>query len=566
MFGRSWHTLVPSIKLDNRAIRRVATINHNSFSRSKPPTRFGFGFGYIYPTFVFVAGAGTIYIIDKEYKSNLVTRSARALYVLLWIAYAYGYDSQSYENIDDLHEIASERLLQTLVRNKGLYIKLGQAIANQGSLFPQAYQKRFPQLYDEAPSQPWDKVDQVLKQNLGLDYEAKYFDWIDRVPKASASIAQVHRAKLKKDLGSAEVALKVQHYYIDNQIAVDLWVYRFISSVYERVFDVPLKMFTSYVSEQMIKETDFVNEMNNSMYTQHLIDRDPLLQNENIKIPKNYPQLTTRQVLPAEWIDGIALTDKEVLINSGYDVKLIMTQYIKLLGRQIFSYGFVHSDPHPGNLLARFDEKGEQQLVLLDHGLYISLPSKFRLQYCQLWKHLFTFNKEKIEEIGRDWGIQSAEIFATLVSLKPVKFDSPKKNQGGKQGDTGHEDTRDVSDLLRSFIKDESMFPKELPFLTRTMRMIQNLNQQFGSPVNRVNLLTKEAINVLLTNGKLTWIDYWDLLKVNVSLFLSGFIFRLIRVRQWITGDRYGGKQKGLEDYIEMYMQNTAKSLGMEWM
>ncbi|EDK45970.1 conserved hypothetical protein [Lodderomyces elongisporus NRRL YB-4239] len=550
------------IQFHGRPYRFLSTSSSGSGSRSGSA---GHGHGkstktdrVLYSTLAVIAGAGTIYIIDKEFNASLITRSARALYVLLWIAYAYGKDSKNYKSIDDLHEIASERLLQMLMQNKGLYIKLGQAIANQGALFPKAYQVRFPKLYDEAPFDSWDKVDQVLKANLGPNYESEIFEWIDHIPVASASIAQVHKAQLSKNLGSAKVALKVQHDYIDKQIVVDLWVYRFISKVYEKVFDIPLSMFTSYVSEQLVKETDFVHEMHNSMRLVELIENDPVLEKENIKIPKNFPKLTTRQVLPAEWVDGIALTDKDELINNKYDLKLTMSQYIKLFGRQIFKYGFVHSDPHPGNLLARFDENGKQQLVLLDHGLYINLPEKFRLQYCKLWKDLFVLNVKGVEQTGRDWGIHSTEIFATIVQLRPVKLEQNK--------DGSKDDTRDISDLLKSFIGDELKFPKELPFLSRTMRMIQNLNQQFGSPVNRINLLTKEAITVLSKDGSLTWYDRWDLLKIDFSMIVSGIIFRLIRIRQWLTGDKYGGKQKGLEDYIEMYMQNTAKSLGMEWM
>ncbi|CAK9441453.1 uncharacterized protein LODBEIA_P53210 [Lodderomyces beijingensis] len=555
MIARPWCRVSPRFSISQFVVRRKIATQTPKHVRANRWKRYG------YPVAAIAAGGGTVYYVDREFNSSLITRSVRALYVLLWIAYAYGFDSKSYRNLEDLHELASAKLLELLMHNKGLYIKLGQAIANQGNLFPRAYQARFPKLYDEAPCDTWTQVDSVLKSNLGDGYEEEYFDWIDHVPVASASIAQVHKAKFNARMGSQEVALKVQHHYIERQIVVDLWVYRFISKVYEKVFDIPLSIFTSYVSEQMTKETDFVNEMENALRLQRLIDGDPQLKHENVKIPKNYPELTTRQVLPAEWVTGIALTDKEVLVSKGIDLKKTMTQYIKLFGRQIFKYGFVHSDPHPGNLLARFDEKGKQQLVLLDHGLYITLTDEFRLQYCKLWKDLFVMNVQGVQEIGKEWGIHSTEIFATLVQLRPVKL----SNKNEKEEEEA-QDTRDVSALMKSFIGDESKFPKELPFLSRTMRMIQNMNQQFGSPVNRINLLTQEAVLALSSDGNLTWTDYWDLVKVHTSLLLSGIIFGIIRFRQWLSGDSYGDKKKGLEDYLELYMQNTAKSLGMDWM
>lgn len=509
----------------------------------------------IVPSTVLATTATTVYIIDNAYYSSLLTRSTRALYVLLWIAYQYGYRTHKYDHIEDLHEIASEKLLRLLMTNKGLYIKLGQAIANQGTLFPRAYQERFPKLYDSAPLDNWEKMDRMLRINLGDEYEHEHFEWIDKVPVASASIAQVHRGKLKKS--GEEVAIKIQHDYIDKQIVVDLMIYRFMSRIYEHVFQMPLTMFTKYVSEQMITETDFVHEMNNARKLDAFISLDVNLRHTNVYIPKCYDQLTTKQVLVCEWIDGISLINKQNLLEKNFNLTTIMEQYLRLFGRQIFEYGFIHSDPHPGNLIARFDKQGKQQLVLIDHGLYISIPEDFRIQYSNLWRYLFLLDTEGIRNIGKSWGISSVEIFASMVQLRPVLI-NPEKEQ--------FQDDRNVPSLLRDFISDEKKFPMELPFLARTMRMIQNLNQNFGSPVNRVNLLTKEAIDSLLYDRQfLSWGDAWDLVKIKLTLSFSGIIFYLIRIRQFLVGDRFGGKGKGLEDYIEMYMQNTAKSLGIDW-
>ena len=553
MFSRSWYRVAPTLKATQLIrIQGYASTRQQAprTQRSKILRRIGLG------AIIAAASGGAVYIIDREYNSSLATRTVRALYVLLWIAYEYGFNSKKYPNLDDLHEVASEKLLQLLATNKGLYIKLGQAIANQGTLFPKAYQKRFPQLYVVAPTDPWNKVDAVLKLNLGANYQDEYFDWIEHVPIGSASIAQVHKAKFNEKLGGQEVALKVQHHYISNQVVVDLWVYHFMSKVYEKVFDIPLTMFSKFISEQLSTETDFVHEMENAQKLQTLINNDPELRNMNLKIPKNYPKLTTKQVLPAEWIDGIPLTKKEELLQKEFDLTLMMTQYIKLFGRQIFRYGFVHSDPHPGNLIARINNKGKQELVLLDHGIYTTLPEKFKLQYGKLWKDLFLLNTKGIEEIALDWGIASPDIFATLVQLRPVKMDTSNLDE---------KDTRDISDLFKDFIGDRLKFPKELTFVTRTMRMIQSLNRDYGSPVNRINLLTNEAIAAISTEKNLTWSDYWDVARIKLSMVFSGLIFKMIRFRQWVSGST-NEKNQGLEDYIEMYMENTAKSLGIEWM
>lgn len=514
----------------------------------------------IRPGLLIVGLGGSAYLIDRYAYSSIMARSVRALYVTLWIAYEYSRNTAKYETISDLHNVAAERLLNMLRTNRGLYIKLGQAIANQGDFFPKEYQKRFVKLYDDAPVDTWEQIDKVLRKNLGENYEMEVFDSIDHDPVASASIAQVHKGKLKSN--GEYVAIKVQHHYINEQIVIDLFMYKLISKIYERVFDIPLSFFTKYVSEQLVEEADFVNEMENASKLRQIIKKDESMNNTNIYIPHNYSDLSKRQTLITEWCDGIALTDKDKLIASDIDLTLTMKQYIKVFGKQIFEYGFIHSDPHPGNLLARFDNSGNQQLVILDHGLYISLPNSFRIENCQLWEYLFSFNAQGIEEIGHKWGIGSTELFATLVQLRPIKMSPESTNRSDS----------DINNLLHDFLSDEEKFPVELLFLTRNMRMIQNLNRNFGSPVNRINLLTSELINALMienshsvTTVTARILQYFKLFKVRCVLFVSNLAFYLVRLRQVLSGDKYGDKSIGIEDYLEVYLQNTAVSLGIDW-
>lgn len=499
-----------------------------------------------------VAGVSVgVYAIDEYYYSSLLQRSARAVYVLLWVAYQYGANSSRYENLDDLHETAAEKIFNMLAANKGLYIKQGQAIANNGSVFPVAYQKRFVNLYDAAPNDPWHQIDAILKRHLGPDYETAIFDSFDHDPIASASIAQIHKAKLRKE--NCHVAVKVQHPYIAQQLPVDLAVYRGMSWVYAKLFDLPLSFFTRYVSDQLSKESDFRIESQNAAQLSNLLAHDPAMASLNVYVPRNFDDYTRSQVLVTEWIDGVSLADKQRLLDANINISTMMAQYVKVFARQIFNYGFVHSDPHPGNLLARFHE-GKQQLVILDHGLYISLPRKFRNEYCRIWKCLFEYNMDEMSKIASSWGIGDANFLTTMVQLRP-----PKKN-----ADDSYQSSYE---LIKTLLGDETKFPLQMLFLLRSMRMMQNLNATMGSPVNRINMFTNSALDVLFAEQPVDirhWREVVLLVKVRVALFANTLVFWLFRIRQILAGDRYGGKGEGIEDYIEKYMRQTAKDMGFE--
>lgn len=535
--------------LASRSLRnRTFPLQLSSFRGTKTGAHSHLQHGFRIPKSILVVGgvATTCFLVDEYYFQSLLRRSINAVTILSWVAYRYS-NTTNVAEIQAFHEEAAESIFNMLARNKGLYIKLGQAVANQGAVFPVAFQKYFVNLYDAAPVEPWEVVDSFLKRELGENFETEIFEYIEHAPVASALIAQVHRAKLKAS--GEEVAVKIQHPYIAKQIPVDLAVYRLMSWVYSKIFDIRLTSITRYIAEQIVKETDFRNESSNSRQLAEYIANDPVAKRLNIYIPKCYDQFTTERVMVTEWIDGFSLTDKQKLIDASISLPIIMDQYINAFARQIFEYGFVHADPHPGNLLTRRVD-GRQQLVILDHGLYVTLPKKFKSEYRNLWEAIFNLNMQEVDEIADTWGIGSSEFLKVLVQLKPP-------------ADTSHKVPNSL-ELMRELLGDDTKFPPDLMFIMRTMRMIQSLNQTMGSPVNRINILTKSAIYLNQLRRKNLIGKWFSMLKVKLLMFISDSIFLFFRARQIFLGDRYGGKGEGIEDYIEQHLKESARSMGIE--
>lgn len=103
---------------------------------------------------------------------------------------------------------------------------------------------------------------------------------------------------------------------------------------------------------------------------------------------------------------------------------------IKCFADQIYVHGWIHSDPHPGNLMARKLANGKTQIVLLDHGLYRSFPNPHRKWYCKLWKAIILRDQDKIEKYGRKLGAGDYyKIFALVLSFRPPSKYAPSQMQ-----------------------------------------------------------------------------------------------------------------------------------------
>jgi aarF domain-containing kinase len=120
--------------------------------------------------------------------------------------------------------------------------------------------------------------------------------------------------------------------------------------------------------------------------------------------------------------EGKQITNMEHLKKNNIRLKEISNILSDVFNRQIFEFGFVHVDPHQGNLYVRKDnETGQTKLVLLDHGLYKKLDYSFRYNYAQLWRGILTQNKDLIRESCLNLGVKKVELFMSI--LTSVKYD-----------------------------------------------------------------------------------------------------------------------------------------------
>ena len=401
-------------------------------------------------------------------------------------------------------------------------------------------QIKFAKLFDDAPQIPYSTVEQVFRSELGRPPCGPdgVFEIFEKNAIASASIAQVHKAKLWPSLGDTEekwVAVKVQKPDVGKQMEWDLGVYRAVMWMFERwVFDLPVYFVvgefhfalsvqlrakfckTDFVSDHLRKELDFVLEAHNAEKTAKFVKAEPRLA-DKVYIPKVYPEYSTKKVMTAEWIDGVRLSDRLAiralmgeselrsssssppaastsLSQTPYTtpkplkggLKAIMQSMVELFSAQMFNWGWVHCDPHPGNVIIREhpSRPGYPQLVLIDHGLYVGVEEHFRWQWVALWRGMLAGDLGEVKGVTKAWGMGAPELLASATLMKPVRLnrkDVKRKKRDKERGNDENVGGKELSQYemsvlmkkkLKDFLADTDKMPKVLIFLMRNMRLV----------------------------------------------------------------------------------------------
>ncbi len=262
---------------------------------------------------------------------------------------------------EELRATSARRFRETLAELGPTFIKLGQILSSRPDILPLDFIAELSQLQDSAAPMPVATVFQLIEKGLGRPAQ-QLFAAIDPEPMASASIAQVHRARL---LGGEEVVVKVQRPGIEEQIRSDTDLLAYLARFLEGVIEeTGIYTPTGIVSEfraAMLLELDFENEACNIEEFAKTHANRPY-----VVIPRLYRDLSSRTVITMEELKGVKL--KTVLDSPsfpGVDRKQLARNVLEASFQQLFTDGLFHGDPHPGNVMVMEGNR----IGLLDFGL-----------------------------------------------------------------------------------------------------------------------------------------------------------------------------------------------------
>ncbi len=410
-------------------------------------------------------------LATRVHRSLRVARTAAALWLLYKPPeYARRLLRRPQPDRTPTHERAARLLLRSALDLRGVIIKLCQSVATRSDVFPPPFIQVLKQCHDAVPPRPFDEIRAAVERELGKPLSAVFAEFAE-APLASASLAQVHRARL---LGGEEVAVKVQYPDIEDIVRTDLANMRRACRVYE-IFDpqpLPLLPLLDELNTHIGFELDFLREADSADRVRALFADD-----DRVVVPRIHRAWSTRRVLVMELVGGLKVTDKAALEAAGLDPGMVVQDLMRIFVRMILAAGFFQADPHPGNLFVTPDGR----IVVLDFGLAKELPEGFGLGLFELMFSMMTLNESAMVRAFHELGFQTKtgdpNTFIQIARRMLERSDS-----GRFEG----EFTEDMTDELFEAIREDPVVsvPSDFVLVGRVFALLSGIAHTLGHRAN----------------------------------------------------------------------------------
>jgi predicted unusual protein kinase regulating ubiquinone biosynthesis (AarF/ABC1/UbiB family) len=384
---------------------------------------------------------------------------------------------------------AAQALYHTAVSLEGLLIKSAQFIATRADILPDEWVSTLSGLHDRVPARPFAMIKHRIETELGKPLKVVFGEF-DETPIASASLAQVHRARLHD---GRLCAVKVQYPGIDGIVRADLSNLGFVLKVLaylEPNFD--FRIIAREALKYIPMELDFIHEGENCDTIRRNFAADP-----TVIVPEVYHEYSTRRVLTMEFMDGIKITNVAELERAGIDKHAVAQKLTEVFCTQILRDGFFHGDPHPGNILVQPGPK----LVLLDFGLAKDFPPTFRDGIVRLTFAILSNDKNATVRAFTELGFRTKDGSSdTLVALSEAFLGGAVKS-GKAYADKELMDQ--FSEELPKVLKKNPVVevPGDVLLVSRVMGLLSGLGKTLDSKVDLFATLMPYAQQLMLAQS-----------------------------------------------------------------
>ncbi len=297
-----------------------------------------------------------------------------------------------------------ERLRLALQQLGPVWVKFGQMLSTRRDLFPEQWVDELAKLQDKVEAFPGAQARELIIQQLGLQQISDLFEQFDETPLASASIAQVHSARLKQADGSlADVVIKVIRPDIKPQILADLELMDALAGLVARYLPDgkrlrPQEVVAEY-RKTILDELDLQREAANAIQLRRNFEGS-----DSLYIPYVYADHSRLSVMVMERIYGIPVSDLPALRAQGTNLELLAKRGVEVFFTQVFRDSFFHADMHPGNIFVSFETPDNPKYIGIDCGIVGTLNKEDKRYLAENFVAFFNRDYLKVAQLHVDSG------------------------------------------------------------------------------------------------------------------------------------------------------------------
>ncbi|WP_234571463.1 ABC1 kinase family protein [Rhodohalobacter sp. 614A] len=392
-------------------------------------------------------------------------------------------------------DVLPSQMVEDLKEMGPAFIKLGQLLSTRPDLLPPPYIRELSNLQDQVEPFSYEQVEEIIQSELGVKI-SKAFKHFEKKPIASASLGQVHIAELRN---GGMVAVKVQRPGIRKRISEDLEVLENTCEFLEKNTDFGKRYGLNKLFQQfkktLIHELDYLKEAKNLR-----IFEKNLSEFRRIVIPEPVEDYSTDRVLTMQYLKGRKITEISPLQQLELDGDEIADELFRAYLKQIVIDGFVHADPHPGNIHLMNDNR----VAMLDCGMVAHVSPEIRNQYLKLVLNIGDGSAgEAVDKlITMSEELENADEVQFRKSVSSLILDN--MNSTASELQTG----KIILDIVKVAGKSGYLLPVEMSMIGKALLNLDQVARILSPEFNPNEAIRKHAME--LTNKHL-WKDLTSL-------------------------------------------------------
>ena len=319
------------------------------------------------------------------------------------------------------------RLRRALEDLGPIFVKFGQILSTRRDLLPEDIADEFASLQDRVPPFPGETAAGIVRDALGRPIEEIFGEFV-REPLASASIAQVHAARLRD---GREVVVKVVRPEIEKVIRRDVSLLHLVAELAQRYWPDarrlhPREVVAEY-EKTILDELDLLREAASASQLRRNFEGSDLLH-----VPEVFWEYTRRRVMVMERVSGIPISNVEALVDAGIDLRVLAERGVEIFFTQLMRHNFFHADMHPGNIFVERAHPDRPGYIAVDFGIMGSLSERDQRYLAENFLAFFNRDYRRVAELHVEskWvpsDTRIDEFEAAIRSVCEPIFDRPLK-------------------------------------------------------------------------------------------------------------------------------------------